>query len=204
LAEGFVEDEGGAVGEVEGAGGGVEHGDVEGGVGVLAEEPAREAGGFAAEDEVIAGLKGGGGVGARAVGLDQPEPWVGGELGGEGWPIGPAPPIELLPVIHAGAFELAIIEFEAKGFDEVEGGAGGGAKAGDVAGVGWDLGLKKDQVEVGGFAGAGLVCLEGRLRFHGRARAFLKVSGWREKATSMRLVSPVASGVRADYIRGRF
>ena len=53
LAEGFEEDKGDAVGEVEGARGGIKHGDAKPVITVLFEEVLGEAGGFAAEDEVV-------------------------------------------------------------------------------------------------------------------------------------------------------
>ena len=146
LAEGFEEDEGGAVGEVEGAGLGIEHGDAKPVGGVFCEEGFREAGGFAAEDEVVAGLVGDFGVVSGTVGLDEPEAGGGGKGLAEGGPVGPAVPGDLLPVVHAGAFELAVVELEAEGFDEMEGGVGGGAEAGDVAGVGRDFGFEEDDV----------------------------------------------------------
>ena len=145
----FEENERGTVGEIQGPGIGIEHGDSEPVIAVLFQERLGEAGGFAAEDEVIVGAVLGVGVEFGAVGFDEPEAGVGGEALREVGPIFPAVPGELLPVIHAGAFELGIVQFEAEGFDEVEDGLGGGAEAGDVAGVGGDFGFEEDEVHGG-------------------------------------------------------
>lgn len=48
----------------------------------------------------------------------------------------PQVPIEVLPIIQAGAGQRPIIELKSEWFDEVEGGAGGDAEAADVAGIG--------------------------------------------------------------------
>ena len=51
-------------------------------------------------------------------------------------PIGPLSPLDMLPIIHAGPLQLIVREFESEGFDEVEGGLGCGAEAGDISRVG--------------------------------------------------------------------
>src|SRR5687767_3226177 len=55
-------------------------------------------------------------------------------------------PDDMLPVIHAGALELSIVEFETERFDEMKFGASGGAEASDVASVGRDFGFKEYDV----------------------------------------------------------
>ena len=149
LAKGLEEDDGDAVGEVEGAAFGVGHGDVEPAVAGGFEEGVRKAGGFTAEGKDIAGGEPSRVVGAGRALLDEPDAGVGGKMLEEGGPVGPAPPLEVLPVVHAGAAELAVVEIEAKGLDEVKGGLGGGAEAGDAAGVGGDFRLEEDDVEHG-------------------------------------------------------
>lgn len=146
MPEGFEEDEGDAIGEVERAGGGIEHGDAEPLILILFEEGLGKTGGFAAEHEVVVRSEGGFGVALRAIGFDEPE--------GAGWwklrlevgPVFVAMPGDVLPVIHAGAFELTVVELEAEGFDQVKSCAGGGAEAGDIAGVGRDFWFEQDDV----------------------------------------------------------
>ena len=48
---------------------------------------------------------------------------------------------DILEIVHAGSFEVFIGDEKTKGAYEVEFGAGGGAEAGDVAGVLGDLGV---------------------------------------------------------------
>src|SRR5436190_11923204 len=55
-------------------------------------------------------------------------------------------PLDVLPVVHAGPFELGVVEFEAERFDQVQSRFGRGAKAGDVAGVGRDFRFEEDDV----------------------------------------------------------
>ena len=106
----------------------------------------RETGGFAAEDDVVVGRGLHFAVEFGAAGLDEPELGGGRKFLREGAPVGPAMPLDVLPVIHARAFELGIVELEAEGFDEMERRAGGGAEARDVAGVGRDFGFEQDEV----------------------------------------------------------
>jgi hypothetical protein len=56
----------------------------------------------------------------------------------------------MLPVIHAGAFKLGVVEPEPEGFDQMKGGLRGGAEAGDVAGVRGNFGFDQDNVHDGG------------------------------------------------------
>ena len=52
-----------------------------------------------------------------------------------------------IPIIEPGAAELGVGDFESQRLDQVETGAGGGAKAGDVAGVGRNFGVDEDDVQ---------------------------------------------------------
>ena len=54
-------------------------------------------------------------------------------------------------IIQPRAAHLGVIDGKAQRFDEVQGAAGVGAQADDVAGVGRDFGLDKDDVEHGGW-----------------------------------------------------
>jgi hypothetical protein len=55
--------------------------------------------------------------------------------------------VDGIPVVEAGAAELGVGDLEAEGFDEMEAGAGGGAEARDVAGVGGNFGVDEDDIE---------------------------------------------------------
>ena len=57
--------------------------------------------------------------------------------------------IQQVPVVQPRPFQLAVVNGEAHGADEVEPGAGDGAGAGDVAGVLGDLRLDENEVEGG-------------------------------------------------------
>lgn len=157
LAEGFEEDEGDAVGEVKRARGFVIHGDAEPAVGMLVEERLGEAGGFAAEDEIVVGRELDVAVAGGAVGFDKPKARAGGEGAREVGPVLPAFPIDVLPIIHPGAFELLVVELKSKRLNQMQRGAGRGAEAGDVAGVGRNFGFEQNDVhgdvlrERGGF-----------------------------------------------------
>ena len=146
LPQGFEKDDGDAVGEVERAGVGVEHGEVEPAVAVAFEELGGEAGGFASEDKIVIGSESGVSVSAGAVGFDEPEAGGRGKLLFEVGPVFPAMPGEVLPVVHARAFQLFVVELKSEGLDEVQGSVSGGTEPGDVAGVRRNLGLEKDDV----------------------------------------------------------
>ena len=124
----------------------MKHRDVEALFVMTREQIFGEAGGFAAEDEVIVGLVLNFGIIARAGGFDEPEAGGGWQLVVECDPIFPTVPFQVLPVIEAGAFEIFIFEFETERFDQVQGRAGGSAEARDVAGVGRDFRLEQDDV----------------------------------------------------------
>jgi len=49
--------------------------------------------------------------------FDEPEAAAGWQLGHECCPIRPAAPLDVLPVIHAGALELGVVQFESEGLD---------------------------------------------------------------------------------------
>ena len=128
------------------------------GVGVGGEEGGGEAGGFFAEEEPGVGgeaggpMRGGDGGGCAGGGRESREPGgeedgVGADFEKEGGEVVVGGEGDVLEIIHAGAFEVLVGEEEAQGADEVEGGAGGGAEAGDVAGVLGDFGFDEDDFE---------------------------------------------------------
>src|SRR6185369_4987585 len=55
-------------------------------------------------------------------------------------------PCHMLPVIHAGAFELRVVELETKGFDEMQSRTRRGTEPGDVAGVRRDFGFDQNNM----------------------------------------------------------
>jgi hypothetical protein len=55
--------------------------------------------------------------------------------------------MDMLPIVHAGAFEMPVRDLESERFDQVQLGSGGGAEACDVARIRWDLGLEQDDAE---------------------------------------------------------
>ncbi len=58
-------------------------------------------------------------------------------------------PVEVLPVVHAGPFEIAVVQMEAEGRTEPRLGSGGDAGSSDVAGVLRDFRAVEDDVEAG-------------------------------------------------------
>ncbi len=105
ISEGGVEGDGDGVGEVEGADGGELDGDVALLVWVAVEEFVGEAVGFAAKEEVVAGLVCDMGVVELSGGGEEPAASVGegGFVGGEGGVDGE---VDGFPVVESGAAEL--------------------------------------------------------------------------------------------------
>ena len=146
LAEGFVDNNGDGAGEVEGTDVVGEDGDAEYGIGMGGEDVVGEPLGFAAEDEGVAGAIVDLGVGAGAAGAEKKK--AGGLEGIEaGLPRGMDLDVDGVPIVEAGPAELGVGDLESEGFDEMELRAGGGAEAGDVAGVGGDFGINEHDVE---------------------------------------------------------
>ena len=56
-------------------------------------------------------------------------------------------PLEILPIVEAGAAEVIVVELEPKRPDEPHFGADGDTGSPHVTGVGWNLGLVKDDME---------------------------------------------------------
>ena len=78
--------------------------------------------------------------------FDKPEARAARELILKGGPVRPAMPGDVLPVIHARAFELGIVEAEAQWFDQMQRRLRRGAEARDVAGVRRNFGFEQDDV----------------------------------------------------------
>lgn len=104
------------------------------------EQGLREATRFAAKNQGIAGAEGG--VPMCNAGFGREEPERGMRVGFKPClPRGPEARGTLVPIVHSGAAQGAVVEREAKRLDEMELRASGAAKAGDVACVWRDFGL---------------------------------------------------------------
>jgi len=64
----------------------------------------------------------------------------------EGGPVVPAIPPHVAPIVHGRALELSVVEFKAKGLDQIEYGVGSGAEPGDISRVWWNFRLDQDDV----------------------------------------------------------
>lgn len=146
LTEGFVDDDGDGAGEVEGADVVSVNGDATDGIGMGGEQVVGKTFGFAPEDEGIAGTVSGLGVGAGTAGAVKEKTGGSEGLKASG-PRGMDLHLDGIPVVEPGAAELGVGDFESQRFDKMETGAGGGAEAGDVAGVGRDFRVDEDDVE---------------------------------------------------------
>ena len=163
LAQGFIDHDGDGAGEVEGANVVGKNGDAQDRVGMGGQQIVGESLGFAAKDEGVAGLVFGLGVESGASRAVKEE--AGGLNGIQaGLPGGMNLHLNGIPVVQTRAAELGIGDSEAQGFDQMKPCSGGGAKAGDVAGVGRDFRTDQDHVEGNGgpledelgFAGMGM------------------------------------------------
>ena len=179
MPEGFVDGDGDGAGKVEGADVVGPDGDAEDGVGAFGEQTGGEALGFATENEGVAGGEGCVVVAAGAAGAEQEEAVRAEGLGARG-PGGVDGDLDGFPIIQAGPAQVGVVDREAEGFDEVEAGSGGGAKAGDVAGVGGDFGRDEDDVERGGGPAEVKMGFAGVVVFHGESRQFPRGGGERQ------------------------
>ena len=55
-------------------------------------------------------------------------------------------PRDMLPIIHPGPLQGAVVELETERFDEMQNGIGGGAEPGERAGVRRNFGFDEDDV----------------------------------------------------------
>src|SRR5688572_1912199 len=79
----------------------------------------------------------------RAFGFDEPKPRARRNALAKERPIPPALPLDVLPIIHARALKLLVVQLKAKRLDEVQFGVRGGAQACHVPGVWRNLRLKQ-------------------------------------------------------------
>lgn len=135
-----------AVGKIERPGGRIEHGDAQPVIAMLFEERFWKARSFSPKDEIIIGTESDVGIAFGSVGFDEPQDLVRRKLRFERSPIFPSVPGNVLPIVHAGAFELRVVQLEAEGFDQVQGGASGRAEPGDISSVGRNFRFKQDDV----------------------------------------------------------
>ena len=142
----FIENDGGAVGQVERSGGGMEHRDAKPAVWVLFKQLWRQAGGFSAEYEKIF-------IGVRDFcvvfvpsGFDEPKPSPSAVGCVKGLPVVPSMPRNLLPIIHSSALQAFVAHLESERFDEVKRGFCRRAESGDIPGIGRNFGFDQDDV----------------------------------------------------------
>jgi len=117
LSEGLVEHNGDAIGEIQGAGFFMEKRYAQPAFGVVAINLRGQPCRFTAKNEVIFRLVFNLCIMARPAGFNEPEPCIMGQSRGKITPAFPATPGQVIPVIHAGAFEVAIIQLEAERFN---------------------------------------------------------------------------------------
>ena len=146
LAEGFVDHHGDGAGEVERADVLGLDGDAADGIGVRGQQVVGQSLGLAAEDQRVAGAVFDVRVGPGTAGAVE-EKAGGSERVEAGLPRGMDLYLDGIPIVEAGAAELGVGDLKAQRLDQMEAGAGGGAQAGDVAGVGRDFGMDEDDVE---------------------------------------------------------
>jgi hypothetical protein len=148
LAQRLVENQGGAVGKVQGTGVWIEHRNAQPVIGVGLKQSARQAGGFTAEHQKIAGTIGNIRVTPRAARFDKPNVRSSGNLPRKGLPVGPCSPFHVPPIVHAGPLQRLVIELESQGLDQMKARSGRGTQARDIAGVRRDFWLEKNHVHV--------------------------------------------------------
>jgi len=146
VAEAFVDDDADGVGQVEAADVFAQDGNLVQAVGVLACQVVGESHGLFAKDEehVVA-------VVDVAIGLVA----FAGEEGKMRTPVGGhevfealvCADVEVLPIVQPRSLQAGVRDFESKGLDQVEGGAGSEAEAADVASIGGDFRLHEYDVE---------------------------------------------------------
>jgi len=149
LAEGLVGGDPDSGGKVEGTEGmGAEAGKGEAvGVANGLMEPVRASVSLVAKEEGVSGVETYGPEGRGGMGREEPDTVrkSGGHL--EDLPRGVTMDIKLIPVVHAAATKVAILEGKPEFTDEVETGPGEGAEAADVSGVLGDFRFKEDYLE---------------------------------------------------------
>ena len=115
---------------------------------VRLEEGFGKAGGLAPKYQVILRGELRLGINPGTARFDEPETRARLDLRFEGFPVRPAMPSDVLPIVHARALELGVVEFEAERLDEMQDRVRGRAETGDVAGVGRNLWFEKNNIHV--------------------------------------------------------
>jgi len=146
LAQGFEEDDGNGIGEVEGTEVGA-HGDGERLRGMGIKEGLGQASGFGAENEEIARLITGLQIAAAGFCGAKPDAVRRAEAGNF-LPILVQLKVQMFPIIQSGPFERFVREQESAGLDDVENCSRAHAKPADIACVGWNLRFIEDHVQV--------------------------------------------------------
>src|SRR5206468_10996844 len=112
LAQRFKQNNRRTVREIQRAGIRVEHWNPQPTLAMLLEQRPRQAGSFTPENQVVFGCESRLGIESGSVGFHEPKPHARRQGLVKCSPIGPALPLHVLPVVHAGALELVIVELE--------------------------------------------------------------------------------------------
>jgi hypothetical protein len=148
LAEGFVGGDAGGGAQVERAQVGVGVGDFHAVFDAdLVVQPVGRAGAFVAKDEAVTVGKLGGPEILRGFRRKQPQAARGDGAGAKRGPVGVFVHIERIPVVHAGAAQVAVVDRKSERVDEVQPRARERAHPADVAGILWDFWREKDDVQ---------------------------------------------------------
>ena len=135
-----------AVGQIQRTRGRIEHRNPQPVFPVGFEKLFRQARRLAPEDKVIIRTKLHFVVTLRAIGFDKPQPRAGCKFVCKRGPVRPAMPLDLLPVIHARAFELRVVQLEAERLNEVQRRPRSRAEPRDVARVRRDFRFDENDV----------------------------------------------------------
>lgn len=111
-------------------------------------EPLRGSVAFVAEEEAIALCVGGVPERRLCFGGEKPEAGGGEGRGDKGVKIVMDMDIEVVPVVHTGAAQVAVGDVKAEGADQVKAGVDPCAEASDIAGILRNFGIKEDDVQV--------------------------------------------------------
>ena len=84
---------------------------------IVLEQFLRQTSRLTSEHEVILRVELSLSIIAGTAGFDEPETGFSGNLCAEGSPPGPALPLDVLPIIHSGPFQLRIIKLKTKRLD---------------------------------------------------------------------------------------
>lgn len=198
LAEGFEEDDGDGVREVERSDR-AKRGDAKRLVGVLSEEVGVEARALFAEEEGVAGAEVGVEVAPLGDGAEEAEASSGIFVAKMG-EIEVLMEVDEVPVVNAGAPDAVLVDAEAEAPDEVEAALGGRGEARDVPGVLGDLGIHEDDVKRAlerGSPEAGSVVLGHAPLFRPEGAFSTRICG--SAGTASRLAAPFAGRSHENF-----